>query len=143
MGFQMTAFFQKRSANGSWENVPSIDGEPHPDDGVTVIRDDIHSYQHWEWFGLGEAYADGTDDSIRHSLPKGLPDDLSQVQRDDLEFACDYAFNWHMIDDLINTDWDVEVPRINKTLREHLGQPFIDWLTRLKNQGVERIVYAF
>lgn len=152
----MSAFMQKRNAEGQWENIPVIgmgDDSDYP--GLVnyiYSRDEIHSTRHWDWLGLGtwavnEAVGNLYTDPM-HSKPKGFPTDLGNVERSVLDL-CTYGYNWHLVDDLLLTDWDVVRPckdtilDSDYTLRDYLGQPFIDWLGYLKTIGVERIVCAF
>lgn len=149
MGFQMSLLTQKQ-VDGEWINIRVIPRDPGDEDSLTdTICSTADIYQrHWDWLGMYSEFW--------YQKPKGLPVDM-QGKDYNGEFSAedgDFAINWFMLDELLAVIWDV--PMVfhddqlfwhnrygNLTIRQFLGQPFIDWLQHFKDLGVERIVYYF
>jgi hypothetical protein len=145
MGCDIHSIAEKR-VNGKWEQLPFA-----PFD--------------WRGYGMFGFLADVRNYSAVPpiSKPRGLPDDFTREEDDDLG---DHSFSWLSVEELLAFDYDavVEDRRYTRqegpnyfnggataepgqgkmmTWREFLGEGFFGDLEKLKEMGAERIVFGF
>lgn len=77
---------------------------------------------------------------------RGYPDDMDDAVKAIFEGAYHDDASWVMLDELLSYDFDKEtvVSYYNKTITwtEHLKPAYRMWFERLKELGVERIIYT-
>ena len=152
MGSHIYAVAQ-RKVNGTWRHLL--------DCPVAPVRLNWYTYVHYAFLEWSQEWPSEEDKSFAICQARGYPSDYDPLKSDTVSFFDPmanggivdvnlpdeslYGQSWLTLDELVNHDYDRVVTRFGetKTLREFLGNQFIDFWKEMQQRGAERIIFAF
>ena len=133
MGCDIHVYTEKKDDKGTWKSIPKL----------SVFQD--RNYNVFNFFAGVRKY----DDIEPIALPRGIPKDVSSTARSSFKrWGMDaHTPSWLSLEELMAFNYDKKVygdssPR-QGTYRDFLEEDFFNDLEKMKEKGVERIVFWF